>query len=66
MIIYINLGIKNFYWQAGYGVHSLSAKGIPFVVRYIVKQKLKHAKGDLVDVLENMPKDEEPKKSLSV
>jgi len=53
----INLGIKDFYWQSGYGAHSLSAKGIPFVTKYIINQKQKHANNDLVDVLEDMPKD---------
>ena len=53
--ININSDLKTFYWQNGYGAHSLSAKGIPFVIKYIVNQKQKHASDHLVDVLENMP-----------
>ena len=48
---------KSFYWQSGYGVLSLSEKGIPFVVQYINNQKQKHANQNLIDVLEHIPVD---------
>ena len=51
---YINAlqGGKNFYWQSGYGIVSLSEKGVPFVKEYIDNQKQKHQNNDLVDILE--------------
>ncbi|MCK5320492.1 IS200/IS605 family transposase [Candidatus Parcubacteria bacterium] len=45
-------GGKNFYWQSGYGIVSLSEKGVPFVKQYINNQKQKHQNNDLVDILE--------------
>jgi REP element-mobilizing transposase RayT len=57
---YINTarGEKSFYWQSGYGVVSLSAKGVRFVKAYIKNQKQKHADNDLLAVLEHIPKEE--------
>ncbi len=57
---YINTaqGEKSFYWQSGYGVLSLSEKGIPFVKQYIDNQKQKHQNNDLVDILEHIPEDD--------
>ena len=51
---YINAlqGGKSFYWQSGYGIVSLSEKGVPFVKQYINNQKQKHQDNDLVDILE--------------
>ena len=51
---YINIakGEKLFYWQSGYGVVSLSKKGVPFVRDYIKNQKLRHTRYDVLDVLE--------------
>lgn len=56
---YINTTIeeKSFYWQAGYGILSLSEKNIPFVKEYIENQKIKHASMDLVDILEYVPEE---------
>ena len=45
-------GEKWFYWQLGYGVLSLSEKGIPYVGNYIRSQKTKYKRNDIVDVLE--------------
>ena len=58
-LINLNLERKTFYWQSGYGVLSLSAKGIPFVTKYILNQKQKHADNNLIDVLEYAPAEEE-------
>jgi len=58
-LINLNLERKRFYWQSGYGVLSLSAKGIPFVTKYIINQKQKHADNSLIDVLEYAPTEEE-------
>jgi REP element-mobilizing transposase RayT len=58
---YVNLmqNEKGFYWQSGYGVLSLSEKGIPFVKQYIDRQKEEHKNNELLDILEFMPEDEE-------
>jgi REP element-mobilizing transposase RayT len=49
----------SFYWQSGYGVLSLSEKGIPFVKQYIDNQKEKHRNNELLDILEFIPEDED-------
>lgn len=54
-LINLSLERRTFYWQSGYGVLSLSAKGIPFVTKYIINQKQKHANNNLIDVLEYAP-----------
>jgi len=53
-----NQGEQSFYWQSGYGVLSLSARGIPFVKEYIVNQKSRHANKNLINVLEYIPREE--------
>ncbi len=57
-----NQGEQGFYWQAGYGVLSLSERGIPFVKEYIAKQKRRHANKNLINVLEYIPKEDNIKK----
>ncbi len=52
-----NQGEQDFYWQSGYGVLSLSARGIPFVKEYIANQKQRHANKNIVNVLEYISKD---------
>ena len=54
----LSLGSKSFYWQSGYGVLSLSEKGILFVKSYIANQKQKHADSRVLDVLEYTPSDD--------
>jgi REP element-mobilizing transposase RayT len=49
----------SFYWQSGYGVLSLSEKGISFVKQYIDNQKEKHRNNELLDILEFIPEDED-------
>ena len=51
-------GEDSFKWQRGYGVVTLSKKGLPFVKKYVEKQKEYHRnKLYLVDILENVPED---------
>jgi REP element-mobilizing transposase RayT len=54
---YVNMmqNEKSFYWQAGYGVVSLSERGIPFVKQYIKNQKQRHKAYDLINILEYIP-----------
>jgi len=53
---YVNISQneKSFYWQSGFGILSLSEKGIPFVKEYIKNQKQHHKENrNLIDILEN-------------
>jgi REP element-mobilizing transposase RayT len=45
-------GSKEFYWQEGYGVISLSRKAIPFVRDYVRNQKKHHTDGTMIARLE--------------
>ena len=45
-------GDKYLNWQQGFGVVSLSQKGIPFVRKYIQKQKQHHKDGNIIPMLE--------------
>lgn len=45
-------------WQRGFGVLTLSDKGLPFIKRYIKNQNNHHQNNELVDILEYIP---EPK-----
>ena len=45
-------GERYFEWQGGFGVLSLSKKGVPFVNRYIKNQKVHHADNTTLKVLE--------------
>jgi putative transposase len=42
-------------WQQGYGVFSLSRRGVRFVRDYVNNQEAHHAAGTLIDVLERVP-----------
>ena len=42
-------------WQQGYGILSLSKKGLLFVEKYIQNQKKHHEKNDVIEVLEFAP-----------
>lgn len=44
-------GVKDFYWQAGYGAFSIGEAQIPAVRDYIERQKLHHQKRDYKDEL---------------
>jgi len=55
--INVNFDKQFFYWQAGYGALTLSEKGIPFVRQYIANQKQRHARNDLLNILEYIPED---------
>ena len=37
-------GLKEFYWQAGYGAFSVSSSKLPMVMNYIRKQEKHHKK----------------------
>ncbi|MCK6577915.1 MAG: IS200/IS605 family transposase [Anaerolineae bacterium] len=43
-----------FAWQEGYGVHTLSERGMPTIVNYITRQQEHHAANTLITVLERM------------
>jgi len=45
-------GDKYLKWQQGFGVLSLSKKGVPFVKQYIRNQKQHHRNNTLIDVME--------------
>lgn len=53
---YINIiqNDKYFYWQNGYGILSLSERGIPFVKKYIINQKQHHKNNSLIEILEKI------------
>ncbi|MBU2233412.1 IS200/IS605 family transposase [Patescibacteria group bacterium] len=53
----VNFGKQFFYWQAGYGALTLSEKGVPFVRQYIANQKQRHARNDLLNILEYIPEE---------
>jgi len=42
-------GIKNFYWQDGYGIFSVSASKISAVKKYIINQPSHHKEADYKD-----------------
>lgn len=44
----------HFHWQKGYSVHSLGQKALPFVVKYVQRQKEHHAINTLVPYLEQL------------
>ncbi|MEM9955858.1 MAG: IS200/IS605 family transposase [Chloroflexota bacterium] len=46
-----------FYWQKSYSIHSFGKKRLPFVTRYIDKQKQHHEQGTLEPYLEQVPDD---------
>ncbi len=51
---YINSSSQNtLYWQNGYGIFSLSKKGIPIVKKYIQNQKEHHKNNSIITKLEN-------------
>jgi len=56
--INVNLEEKAFFWQAGYGVLTLSEKGIPFIKQYIANQKQRHINNNLINILEYIPREE--------
>lgn len=41
-----------FKWQAGYGMFTLSKRGLPHVARYIEQQRIHHANASTIDALE--------------
>ena len=45
-------GSKNFYWQGGYGVISVSPKDVSMIRKYIQNQKDHHAQSRLIRELE--------------
>jgi len=47
----------NFRWQIGYGILSLSKKGIPFVRDYIQHQPEHHNNNTIIPILEYVPED---------
>ena len=50
--------IEVFKWQRGYGVISLSKRGLPFVKNYILNQKEYHRnKANFLDILEFIPEE---------
>jgi len=52
--INISQNEKSFYWQSGFGILSLSEKGIPFVKQYIKNQKQHHKNNrNLINILES-------------
>lgn len=42
-------GVKDFYWQRGYGAFSIGQSQVEGVRKYIVNQKIHHAKQDFQD-----------------
>ena len=42
-------GVKDFYWQKGYGAFSIGQSQVPAVTKYIVTQKEHHAEQDFQD-----------------
>ena len=44
-------------WQRGYGVFPVSPRQVPGVRRYIIHQRERHARGDLIPALERYPID---------
>ena len=42
------------YWQEGYGVLTLSSKGVPFLIRYIKNQEEHHKKKTIYSELEKI------------
>ena len=42
-------------WQQGYGILSLSKRGLPFVKKYIQNQKKHHENNDVTEILEFVP-----------
>jgi putative transposase len=48
-------GEKHLKWQQGYGILSLSKKGLPFIRKYIQNQKEHHEKNEVIKILEFMP-----------
>jgi len=55
----INLlrGNKYLAWQQGFGIVSLSKKGVPFVRKYIQNQKQHHMNNSIINILEYIPVD---------
>lgn len=41
-----------FKWQGGYGVFTLSKRGLPQITRYIKQQRIHHANASTIDALE--------------
>jgi len=54
-IINKELGENYLKWQQGFGVLSLSEKGIPFVRKYIQNQKQHHKENTVIKILEYTP-----------
>lgn len=50
-------GEKCMQWQNGFGVLSLSKKGLPFVKKYIQNQKQHHENKTAIDILEFVPEE---------
>ena len=50
-------GEKCIQWQSGFGVLSLSKKGVPFVKKYIQNQKQHHKNKTVIDILEFVPEE---------
>ena len=50
-------GDKYLGWPRGFGVLSLSKRGIPFVKQYIQNQKQHHKNNTLISAMEFMPED---------
>lgn len=48
---------ESFYWQRSYGILSFGKKTLPFVQKYIEKQKIHHQNDDLDAYLEFIPDD---------
>lgn len=52
-----NSGVKNFGWQDGYGVFSVSASKLEVVKRYILNQPEHHKKIDIKEELKRFFKE---------
>ena len=48
---------NGFGWQDGYGLHSLSEKGLPRVCDYVLNQAEHHAKGTTIRAMERIDDD---------
>ena len=44
-------------WQRGFGVVTLSEKGVPFIKKYIQNQKQHYKNDKLIDMLEHIPEE---------
>ncbi|MBV9241387.1 MAG: IS200/IS605 family transposase [Acidobacteria bacterium] len=47
-------GVLDFYWQRGYGAFSVSQSNVDAVIRYIGRQKERHANQDFKDEFRNL------------